>query len=91
MVSPAPNCASPPSGSSATNEVMDGPALLPNVPVNGGDTAFDTSDVSSMFWRFPPALTVRVSSPSTGRSATAKFSVSKMVINRVNVLSHSPV
>ena len=62
MVSPTPNCASPPSGSSATRLVMDGPALTPNVPVNRGDTDVDASDDSSASLRssVPSAFTVKV-------------------------------
>ena len=52
MVSPSVNPdASPsiaPSGSSATNEVMVGPALTPNVPVNGGDSDVDADDPSAV-------------------------------------------
>ncbi len=88
MTSPSPNTASAPSGSLATNEIMDGPALLPNVPVNGGDSDVDGSDDSTASLSSPVAFTCKVNRPICG--AASRNSVSLMVMTKVNGLTKTP-
>ena len=87
MVSSSPNTASAPSGSSATSEMIEGPALFPNVPSNGGDTAADTRDVVAA-WRLPLAFSVNVNSPISG--GVSRFSPSMMVMTSVDGLTKVP-
>ena len=87
MVSPLPNTPSAPSGSLATNDVMDGPTFKPNVPVNRGDSDVDGSE-PSVARKSPSILTCKVNlSISGGKS---RFSPSIIVMTRVKALTNSP-
>ena len=88
IVSPAPNTASPPSGSSATTLTKDGPGAVPNVPLRNGDTAVDASDVLPAFLKLPDALTINCMAPTCGGVSTVASSI---VISKVLGFSHSPL
>jgi len=87
MVSPFENTASRTgSGSVALMDVMNGPALSPKLPSNGGDLEVDASDVSSWFLRLPLSFTVIVNTPSVGETPVE----SMMVITRADGLAQEP-
>ena len=86
IVSAFPYTASPLSGSAATNDVINGPAFVPNVPDNVGDVAVDTADVPAEFFRLPPDFTVSVNAPICGDAEPA----SVMVMTKVCELVHEP-
>ena len=93
MVSPSLKKSSRASGSSATMDLMNGASLIPNVPVNGGDSDVEKDDPSTAS-SSALSLTCKVNSPIEGQS-TSKFArqlpASSMMICKVNLLSHSPV
>ena len=75
MVSSTEKTESESSGSSATNDFMKGPCLSPKVPINVGDSAVDTRDVSAAFSRSAPDFISTVSLPISGGVALVSSNI----------------
>ena len=83
----SPYTASAPSGSSAINDVMNGPSFSPKVPASSGDDDTDGSDSPSAVLRLPPDCISNLNSPTSGGVAPV---ASTIVIIKVLGLSHWP-
>ena len=91
MVSPfvnPPNSPSVrPSGSAAVIDMMVGPAFVPKSPSRGSEVSVETSDVSSLFLRFPSGRTVMVNTFGVGDSLPLE---SIAVMTRTEALVQEP-
>ena len=87
IVSPLEYTESLSSGSSATTDLIAGPALLPKLPIRPGDVDIDVSEVSAAFFRFEVGFTDVVSTPTSGGVAPVGLSI---VIRMINELIQIP-
>jgi len=86
IVSPASKIASSLLGSSAINDVNDGPALSPKLPVRAGERDIEARDVPTSFLRLADPMTVNVRPSIVGAPPVE----SKTVIVRTDGLDQVP-